>query len=135
MYRFSFPSLKIVFLSAMVAFMGFSCGTKNGVMVEKPEVLIPKNDLVKLLTEAYIVEAVVYFKAQKGIDVGLYTTAYYNALFKKHGVTKNQFSASLKYYIETEPNASSIFLEVVNRLMAKQKTTATIANSEPPSPN
>lgn len=117
----------------MLGLMTISCGNNKTPAVEKPEGLIKKSDLIELLTKAYIIEAVVYYKSQKGIDVGLYTTAYYNALFRKYGVTRNQFKSSLKYYIETEQNATGIFLEVVNRLMSMQSSLpASIPENDQP---
>jgi hypothetical protein len=113
---------KILFLLLIPTFIMFSisCRKNGDVSVKKPAQLIEKSKLSKVLTEAYIIESVIYFKAQKGVDYTLYTTVYYNALFKKYGITKKQYNESLKYYIETDKNVSELFLYAINKLMALQ---------------
>lgn len=104
-------------------FFLFSCSKADKTVVVKPSKLIEKPKLTKILFDVYVVESVIYFKGQKGIDVGLYTTTYYRNLFAKHGVTRKQFYESLSYYLETDDNASKMFLDVINELMSLQKTT------------
>ena len=109
----------ILILSLFIIFTN-SCKKTGDVSVKKPDLLIEKSKLSKVLTEAYIIESVIYFKAQKGVDYTLYTTVYYNALFKKYGITKKQYNESLKYYIETDKDVSELFLYAINKLMSMQ---------------
>lgn len=108
-----------------------SCSKTEKSVVIKPSELIEKPKLTKILFDVYVVESVIYFKGQKGIDVGLYTSVYYHNLFAKHGVTRKQFYESLSYYLETDDDASKMFLDVINELMSLQKTTvAGIGNQQ-----
>lgn len=100
-----------------------NCSKKTKATVVKPTNLIEKSELSKILFDVYIIEAVIYFNGQKGLDFSLYTTAYYKNLFEKYKISKKQFIESLGYYLETDENASSMFLDVVNQLMSMQKTT------------
>lgn len=103
-----------------LAVMISSCGKSNQRITKKPDNLIKKETLSNILLDVYIIESAIYYKTQKGADVVLYTTAYYNALFKKHNITKKQFMQSMSYYIETDNKASNLFLNVINKLMAMQ---------------
>jgi len=110
---------RLSLLLALVVMIS-SCGKNHQKNTKKPDNLIKKELLSDILLDVYIIESAIYYKTQKGADVVLYTTAYYNALFKKHNITKKQFSQSMSYYIETDNNASNIFLNVINKLMSMQ---------------
>ena len=114
--------LKTIFVIGLLAFAAISCGRKNQITLQKPANLIDKSTLSELLIGAYIIESAVYYKSQKGINIGLYTTAYYNALFNKYKVTKKQFYESMNYYIGTDNDISKLFLNVINKLMTMQNT-------------
>ena len=114
--------LKVFFIIGLLAFVAVGCGRKNQITLQKPTNLIDKSTLSELLIGSYIIESAVYYKSQKGINIGLYTTAYYNALFDKHKVTKKQFYESMNYYIGTDKDISKLFLNVINKLMTMQNT-------------
>jgi len=97
-----------------------SCGNKNHNAIKKPTILVQKSTITEVLIGAYIIESSLYYKNQKGINLGLYSTVYYNALFDKHKITKKQFCESLTYYIETDNDVSTMFLNVINKLMTMQ---------------
>lgn len=101
-------------------FLSQSCDKKLA-PPDKPANLIQRDTLSSIMLDVYIAESAIYLKSQRGIDLGLYTTVYYNSLFKKHSVTKRQFTESICYYLETDNNASSLFLNVINRLVSMQK--------------
>jgi hypothetical protein len=117
--RFSnlFKTLLAVIL---LAFTTGSCGHKKENVVEKPANLIQKSTLTEVLIGTYIIESSLYYKSQKGIDLKLYSTVYYNALFDKHKITKKQFCESLTYYLETDKEVNKLFLNVINKLMTMQ---------------
>lgn len=81
--------------------------------------------LTEVLIGAYIIESSLYYKNQKGINLPLYTTVYYNALFDKYKITKKQFCESLTYYLETDKDVSKLFLNVINKLMTMQNGPVT----------
>ena len=121
MKQINFQKLLVVII--LLTIVGFiSCKKNKNISIKKPEQLIEKSKLSKVITEAYIIESVIYFKAQRGGDYTLYTTVYYNALFKKYGISKRQFNESLKYYIETDKDVSELFLYAINKLMSLQYT-------------
>ena len=115
--------LNILLISTILGIVAFSScdGSKNSPKTQKPDNLISKEKITDIMLDVYIVESVIYLKSQRGIDIGLYATVYYNSTFKKHNVTRKQFTSSLAYYLETDNNASSLFLDVINRLVAMQK--------------
>lgn len=112
-YSFLFILLAAIFLFPR-------CGKKIS-SSNKPENLIQRDTLSSIMLDVYIAESALYLKSQRGIDLGLYTTVYYNSLFKKHSVTRKQFMESLTYYLETDKNASSLFLDVINHLVSMQQ--------------
>jgi len=98
-----------------------SCGDKISEQSKKLDNLISKEKLTDIMLDVYIIESAIYLKSQRGIDIGLYSTVYYNSTFTKHNVTRKQFTSSLVYYLENDNKASNMFLEVINRLVAMQK--------------
>lgn len=112
--------LKTLLVIILLIVITGSCGNKNQNAVKKPANLVQKSTITEVLIGAYIIESSLYFKNQKGINLKLYSTVYYNALFDKHKITKKQFCESLTYYLETDNDVSTMFLNVVNKLMTMQ---------------
>ena len=50
---------------------------------------------------------------------------YYNATFKKHGIDKNTFDLSMKYYIEYPEKLELIYQDVITELSKKQAAVQT----------
>jgi hypothetical protein len=118
--------LKTLLVIIILIVITGSCGNKNQNTVKKPSNLVQKSTITEVLIGAYIIESSLYYKNQKGINLGLYSTVYYNALFDKHKITKKQFCESLTYYIETDNDVSAMFLNVINKLMTLQNGPVSI---------
>jgi hypothetical protein len=114
-------SILIIILAGTILFP--SCN-KSAPSRKKPDNLIQRDSIPSIMLDVYIAESALYIKSQRGIDLGLYTTVYYNSLFKKHSVTRKQFMESLSFYLETDNNASSLFLDVINHLVSLQKPSS-----------
>ncbi len=110
---------KYLLLSFLFSILFFACNSPKKEIV-KPEKLIERTKLTKIIAEAYIIEAVVYFKAQTGIDYGLQTTVYYYNLFKKYGVNRTQFIESLTFYLEYDENVLKIYQDVISILVVDE---------------
>lgn len=100
-----------------------SCGDKtekteansNSVMENSTDRLSEK-ELVPILKDVLLIESAIYFKANQGIDIKPMTNFYYNKLFKKYSISRSQFYNSLKYHLQKDVDASSMFLEAINIL-------------------
>lgn len=77
---------------------------------------LSQSELSLILKDILIVESALYFKSNQGADVRLMTNVYYRRIFKKFSISRNQFYQSLKYHIQKDIHASSMFLESVNML-------------------
>lgn len=119
----------LVFI-VLILLLGAGCGKKNQILKPKPADLIKKSTLSEVLFGVYTIESALYYKSQKGINLSLYTTAYYNALFDKHKITKKQFTESLSYYIENDSEVSTIYQNVINKLMTMQTSPSAKTNKE-----
>lgn len=128
--KFNIVQKVLIILILQIVILAFSSCHKNAsTNTIKPKSLIEKSKISEILTDVFMVESVLYFKLQKGIDMNLYTTVYYNALFKKYGINKKQLLESLKYYIETDNEVTELFLTSINKLMTMQKTAVLPTNS------
>lgn len=119
----------ILFILLAGTFLLPSCD-KSAPSQKRPDNLIQRDSIPSIMLDVYIAESALYIKSQRGVDLGLYSTVYFNSIFKKHSVTRKQFTESLSYYLETDNNASSLFLDVINHLVSMQKPISGKAEQE-----
>lgn len=86
----------------------------------RPKNVMNQNDMVEFLTELH--------KLDGSLVVNSYTTSepkanrlYYNALFKKYGITKADFDSSMVWYVHNPKRFSKIYSKVVDNLTQFEK--------------
>lgn len=98
----------------------FSCNKKH----EKTKVkidIIDRKKLVNVLVDCYLVEGAIILKQQDGTNIKEYTKYYYDFIFKKHQITRDQLFESIKYYCYRINDLSKIYTEVQNNLTSIQQ--------------
>lgn len=83
----------------------------------KPKNLIDDAAMTALLTDAYQLEG--FYAVERGMDSVItdpVIVATYDSIFKKHGVTREQFDESMAYYMRHSDKFEVIHKRVVERL-------------------
>ncbi len=60
--------------------------------------IIPKDKMIKILVDFYLAEASILSQMQEGNYARDYAQYYYENLFKKYQINREEFLNSLKYY-------------------------------------
>jgi hypothetical protein len=86
----------------------------------RPKGVLSQSDMVSFLTDLHKLDGSLEAKGMGNMQdrENLY---YYNALLKKHGITKAQFDSSLVYYTSKPKRFERIYSSVVDNLTAFEK--------------
>ena len=87
----------------------------------KPKNLIKEDAMVALLTDAYRLEG--FYAVEHNIenfDADTSVLATYDALFKAHGVTREDFDVSMEYYMRHYNKYEAIHKRVIANLDEEQ---------------
>ncbi len=104
----------------MCCLMLFSCGKKKEAKVKKADI-ISRNKMINVLVDCYLVEGALLANQQEGIYLKEYSKFYYDNIFKKHKVTRNQIFDSMEYYCFNIKELSKMQIEIHNQLIALQQ--------------
>ncbi len=100
---------KIIFYCFAAFIFCISCANK-----QEPDFLLPEKQMVEILTDCYLVESSV---RQEGTPLKVDEMKnYYQEVFKKHGVTEEQFNKSYDYYCHDLEKADKIYEKVLEKL-------------------
>ncbi|MBN1596777.1 MAG: DUF4296 domain-containing protein [Bacteroidales bacterium] len=98
------------FLIIILSILLFSCSSG------RKENVIPKKDLVSLLVELHITDAIAMNTRYSDYFGGLDSTLLYSTVFEKYGYTKEELTNSIKYYSKNPDDISDIYNEVFSEL-------------------
>lgn len=101
----------IIFLSV------FFIGCTSNTIIKKPDHLIPKNQMVDLLTDLFIASGAENIKnndLQRNVN-------YYPLVFEKYGIDSTRFKESNYYYTSRIDDHEEILKKVDERLKALKK--------------
>ena len=106
----------------------------------RPENVMNQDDMVKFLTDLHKLEGSLTVKSYTSPDSTKVNLTYYNALFKKYGISQADFDSSLVWYVHNPKKFTKIYGRVVenltqfdkdvNNLNEKDKHQWTKMNSE-----
>ncbi len=91
---------------------------------EKPENLIGRSTMVKLIAESYLIESVVGMNPEDTLNRFKSTKEYYKDLFDRYHVTREQFNKSIEYYMGDEEDAEKLLSEASALIMKKKQELA-----------
>lgn len=92
----------------------------NDSMAVKPENLIYRDTIVLILADIEIAESALRHKQNYGMEIKNKAEAYFNEIFKRYKVSKEQFDSSMTYYKEDVDVINEIYEDVITRLSLMQ---------------
>lgn len=105
-------------LIAIVLVCFASCKSKKQVL-DKPEGLINRSTMVKIIADSYIIESTVHLSADT-ISKSELAQKYYKELFQRYNITREQFVSSINYYVSEESSAEKL-LSDASKLIEKKR--------------
>ncbi|MEA3505856.1 MAG: DUF4296 domain-containing protein [Bacteroidota bacterium] len=107
----------IVFFLLVVVLLGCS-DSKDNVL---PTGVLKSDKMTEIFTDMQLVEAVLVKKRGKGIDIDAITEKYYDVLFEKYDITKDEFDSSVTYYQKNPDALMAIYEDVIIELNKKDR--------------
>ena len=96
-----------------------SCG--NNGKVKKPERLLSEQQMTDVLTDAYLIEAILNQKKSVGENVDSLQSVYYDQLFEHYGINDSVFDQNMRYYSYQLPALEQMMDSVTNRFLKAQQ--------------
>ena len=93
----------------------------NGGKARKPEVFLNEQQMVDVMTDSYLIEAMLNQMKADGTDIAPLQTAYYEQLFEHYGITDSIFEQNLKYYTYHPDVLERVMDSVTNRFAKAQQ--------------
>lgn len=109
---------RFLFLALLMLLALASCRDKNQVRV--PDPLLTEQQMIDLMTDAYLIEAVLNQKKTTGLDVSQLQQTYYDQLFEHYGITDSIFEANMDYYSHDLATLERIMDSVTTRFTKAQ---------------
>ncbi|MDD3876579.1 MAG: DUF4296 domain-containing protein [Bacteroidales bacterium] len=94
----------------------FSCSESN----EVPENILQPEKMVAVLTDFQIAESALTIIQQNGMDVEIYKNVFYEKIFMKHKINKQDYINSMNYYSVNLKLLDKIYEEVITELNKRQ---------------
>lgn len=82
--------------------------------------LLTEQQMIDLMTDTYLIEAILNQKKSAGEDVTALQQAYYDQLFEHYGITDTIFEANMYYYTYDPAALERIMDSVTTRLTKAQ---------------
>lgn len=115
----------------LIPAMLLAAGCHKKQVQKKPDNLIPRNTMVNLIAESYLIEGLVCFNPPDTLNRLESTWGLYNDLFHRYHVTREQFNTSMQYYMGDEDVINKIMAEA-DGLLAKKRAELPITDTLPP---
>lgn len=114
--------LSKIFLLLSLSFCIFSCGDSKSIDEKnKPENLISVEKMIDIIVDVQLVEASLIKKRGKNEDTDFYSNNFYENIFKKFNITKDQYDLSLEYYKNNIEVFEMIYQKVSDSLLIIKK--------------
>jgi hypothetical protein len=111
----------LLFFSLLIIF--------NSCADQKQQKIIPRKDLVSLMVDLHIADAMSLNNSINEQFGGLDSALLYNTVLKSHGYTKEQFIYSLNYYAQEPEKLINIYDEVFAALSKQSEETKALYES------
>ncbi|MCX6271377.1 MAG: DUF4296 domain-containing protein [Bacteroidetes bacterium] len=101
----------------IVTLFALSCSHNE----EKPSsAILSRDTMISILVDFQLVEGESLRRQQLEQNVPFYTNFYYEAILKKHSITRRQFRDNITYYKDHMEELESMYTQVLNRLSKMQ---------------
>jgi hypothetical protein len=112
------------FLFVVVTLLLFACKNNQSSAaadIQKPDSLIQRSQMVRILTDVHLTEAALGFYKTKGEATKNLTSDYYNAVFSKYRISRKNFESNFKYYESNPDELIKIYEQVISNLEILKK--------------
>jgi hypothetical protein len=110
---------RYILLLAALALL-FACMRKPERSVEKPERIIDPDSMVLFVAEAHLIEAALKMNSNPAVETPYYTVLFYSNFFERHGISREEYEANIKYYTSDYDKAQKFYQKVLDHLNALQ---------------
>ena len=100
---------------------------------ETPGGIIHRDTMVLVLAEVEIAESALREMQNVGKETGELKEAYYHNIFRRHGISREQFDSSLLYYRSDPAVMDKIYEDVITRLSKMESEVKLEGEEEDPS--
>lgn len=87
----------------------------------KPENLIPQDKFVEILEDIHIGDAILSNLQRHNRKEKIIARHYYNSIYEKHDITREQFDQSMAYYAAQPEQLDGIHSQVVKNITEKKE--------------
>jgi len=115
LYRSILWQSRMLVSGILLAVIVISCG-RPARRTELPPYVMDKETIEKVLTDLHLIEAVLIRKQSQGLMAFDLAEIYYDSLFKKHGVSKQQFDSTIAFYSRNPGELDEIYKNVITNL-------------------
>lgn len=112
--KMQYLTMKTLFLIFLTIMM-YACTSQT-----KPKPIIPEKKLVGILKDLMIVDAGINRSTDPKFNKDSLAAPYYQAVYKKHGISYFEFYASLVQYQDHPTDMDSLFAKVLEQLQIEQ---------------
>lgn len=109
---------RYILLSALLV-LG-ACGSSE---TSVPEGVLPREEMVSLLTDMHLAEAAATFKTSGGAATNQFAKSQDEYIFRIHKTNKKQFDRSFSYYSSDPAVMNEMYKEIINELSKMQAST------------
>ena len=88
--------------------------------MEKPEVFLDEPKMIDVMTDSYLIEAMLSQMKSEGKDVAQFQTEYYSQLFEHYGINDSIFEQNMRYYAHHPEMLERVMDSVTNRFAKAQ---------------
>jgi hypothetical protein len=93
----------------------------SGSDIQKPDTLINRSQMVRILTDVHLTESAISYLKTKGEATKRLTNDYYNAVFSKYKISRKNFESNYEYYEQNPEELVKIYEQVISNLEILQK--------------
>jgi len=96
--------------------------------------VISADSMVSLLTDIHIADGIISTRKDKTIPIGHLSGEYFEVILKKHGIDRETFEESTRYYAYHTEEFSMIYEKVITNLSLKESAIPAPTVPENPAP-
>jgi len=84
--------------------------------VERPQNLIPRQEMINILVDIHLIEASLKTNYNRKLHKDEYTRYYYNYLYDKYKISRENFDSSLAFYQQNIQSFDTLYADVITEL-------------------
>lgn len=108
--------MKRLLLFGGVLLLAACCGCGHRNRVKAPETLLSDRQMIDVMTDVYLIEAMLTQKKQQGTMSSGLAADYYRQLYEHYGLTAHDLEENMDYYSRQPALLESIMDSVAKRL-------------------